>query len=371
MVKSQLKGINKVRKRLKSGAVSTYYYHRTTGKRLLGKPNSPEFAISYAEAESSLKNRNKGKFSGLFLLFKTSPEFRKLADSTQKSYIRSLEKAEAIFGDLPIPALNDPRIKSDFMKWRADVATNSGDRESDNRLSAVSAMITWAVDNGHAHVNHIKGFKRLYKSSRSDTIWEEGDIDTFMSSARLEMQRAMMLAIHTGLRQADILHLKWADYDGKNLTVQIRKNRRGGVQPKPTRIPCTKALGRMLDGMERTSPFILTTPTKRPYGARHFRLAWQRAVATAGLGDSGLHFNDLRGTAITMLAEAGCSIPEIVSITGHKLATATKILEHYLSRTTTLADGAIARFENAPTAEFANRLQTTSAVSPRPEGDSH
>jgi hypothetical protein len=32
-----------------------------------------------------------------------------------------------------------------------------------------------------------------------------------------------------------------------------------------------------------------------------------------------LHFHDIRGTTITMLAEAGCTLPEIVSITGHTL----------------------------------------------------
>jgi hypothetical protein len=60
-----------------------------------------------------------------------------------------------------------------------------------------------------------------------------------------------------------------------------------------------------------------------------------------------LHFNDLRGTAVTLLAEAGCTIPEIVSITGHTLASATQILEKYMARTKTLSDAAMSKFENA------------------------
>lgn len=37
-----------------------------------------------------------------------------------------------------------------------------------------------------------------------------------------------------------------------------------------------------------------------------------------------LHFHDLRGTAITMLAEAGCDAPEIASINGHFLSRCTQ-----------------------------------------------
>lgn len=66
-----------------------------------------------------------------------------------------------------------------------------------------------------------------------------------------------------------------------------------------------------------------------------------------------------------MLAEAGCSVAQIVAITQHSLATATRILEAYLSPTKHLANQAIAQLENAKETEFANRLQP-SATAPIP-----
>ena len=72
-----------------------------------------------------------------------------------------------------------------------------------------------------------------------------------------------------------------------------------------------------------------------------------------------LHFNDLRGTAVTLLTEAGCTIPQVCSITGHTLESANRILRHYLASTEAIAKAAILRFENAPETAFANRLQTT------------
>jgi hypothetical protein len=48
-----------------------------------------------------------------------------------------------------------------------------------------------------------------------------------------------------------------------------------------------------------------------------------------------------------MLAEAGCTVPEIASITGHSLRSVETILEKYLARTRALAESAIAKLENA------------------------
>jgi len=56
-----------------------------------------------------------------------------------------------------------------------------------------------------------------------------------------------------------------------------------------------------------------------------------------------------------MLAEAGCTLPEIVSITGHSLQRAQEILDKYLARTSKLAESAIAKFENVIETDFAKR----------------
>jgi integrase len=118
----------------------------------------------------------------------------------------------------------------------------------------------------------------------------------------------------------------------------------------------------MLDGMKRRSAVVLATTNGRPFTARYFGRQWEATMKLAGLETSPLHFHDLRGTAVTMLAEAGCSVPQIVAITQHSLATATRILEVYMSRTRHLADQAIAQFENAEATEFANRLQTSTPI---------
>ena len=354
-MRTRLSGINTVTKRLSSGATVRYYYHRATGRKLSGEPGSASFLQDYAAAEAATSKRLEGTFSGLMHDYLHSPEFGKRAESTQKEYRRMLAKAEEQFGRMPLAALEDKRVRQDFMSWRAKVAKSSGDREADNRLSVVSAMLSWANENGRIFSNHVLGFRRLYSVDRSELIWMPEHIQSFMDVAPVEMQRALILALHTGQRQGDLLRLTWGNYDGR--AISLRQGKTG----RRVDIPCTRALRRMLDGMNRDAAVILTTKTGQPWKARYFKTQWEAASKAAGISE--LHFHDLRGTAITMLAEAGCTTAQIASITGHSLKTVATILDRYLARTKVLAGEAVALFENATSTEFANRLQTAN-----PEG---
>jgi integrase len=339
--------------------------------RLNGEPGSVQFIADFAKAESTLKSRYIGDtFAGLIREYTCSREFEKLlAVATQREYRRMLTKAEPDFGDMPRDALNDPAVRKDFLDWRAAVARASGDREADNRLSVVSAMLSWAVENGRLDTNHIKGFRRLFHADRSEKIWFPEHVEGFMRAAPVELQRALIIALHTGQRQGDILRLAWTGYDGTALTLKQGKSARAGRPPLTVTVPCTKALRRMLDGMERVSPLILTTRTGQAFKKRYFAHLWEFASRAAGLAD--LHFHDLRGTAVTMLSEAGSNPQQIATITGHSLKTVTTILDRYLARTRGLAEQAIFNWENSPRTEFANRLQTGASTPTSPKGKNH
>ena len=60
--------------------------------------------------------------------------------------------------------------------------------------------------------------------------------------------------------------------------------------------------------------------------------AWYKLSATkscAGLTHP--HFHDLRGTAITVLAENECTNAQIASITGHSMKHIEKIIDTYMA----------------------------------------
>lgn len=358
VVRIRVPGVNTVRKKLATGEAAIYYYHRATGIRINGTPGSAEFVASYAEAEKAMKARLSGDtFNGLVRAYTSSIEFEtKLSEASQREYRRMLTKAEAEFGTMPREVLNDPKVRHDLLEWRAKVARSSGEREADNRLSIISAMLTWAVEHGRLEANQIKGFRRLYHSDRAERIWLPEDIHAFMAVASVELQRALIIALHTGQRQGDILRLAWSSYDGQAITLRQGKGSRGGRLAAMLTVPCTIALKRTLDETPRASPLILTTKTGRAFKKRYFSLLWEDAARQAGLVD--LHFHDLRGTAVTMLSEAGSTPQQIATITGHSLSTVSTILDRYLARTRALAEQAIVNWENSPRTKFANQLQT-------------
>ena len=344
------KGINPVRVRLASGEIKTYFYHRATGTRLAGEPGSPEFIASLAGAENFNQRNRTGNLSGLIRDFESTKQWRRLAESTKVEYRRVFKFWEAEYGTCPYRALEDKAFRADIVRWH-DKFSELKPREADNRVSILARILSWAAKDGPLRVNVLDGFERAYASDRSDIIWLPEQVDAFMAVASPEMQFAMVLALHTGQRQGDIRRFAWTTYDGHSITLRQGKARRIGRAAPVVRVPCTKALKATLDAAPRRAAVMLTTKTGLAFQKRYFAEQWAETCKAAGITD--LHFHDIRGTTVTMLAEASCTLPEIVSITGHTLRRAQEILEKYLARTSRLADSAIAKFENVIETDFA------------------
>lgn len=341
-VRVRLKGINTVRRYRKDGSFALYRYHRATGTLLQGEPGSPEFLASYAAAERRRQERADG-LSVLIRRFEESPEYAEMRESTRKEYRRKLKVVDRKWGTCPLPGLEDRAFRKDALAWRDGIAKRAP-READNLLSALARVLAFALERGELAVNVLDKVKRVYRSDRSEMIWLPEHITAFVRVAPAELVAAMMLGLHTGQREGDLLVLPWSAYDGNRITLRQSKGGRRVV------VPCTAALRRLLDALERRSTLILTTTTGRTWKQKHFQHQWARYAAAAGIVD--LHFHDLRGTAVTMLAEAGCTAPEIASITGHSLDHVGKILDVYLARTAPLAQAAIMKLERR-----AKRLQ--------------
>jgi integrase len=348
-VRIRLKGVNTVRRYRKDGSFALYYYHRASGRALEGEPGTPTFIASYSAAEKAIKDRAKGTIADLIRRFAgplspkletvqidPSPEFIEMAETTQAEYRRKFKVIDRKWGSAPISAFNESEFRKDVLAWRDGIARRAR-READNLVSALARLGSFALDRGEIERNVLDKVRRVYHSDRADKLWLPEHVAAFTKVASAEMQVALMLGMHTGQRQGDLRRLPWSAYDGTRITLRQSKGK------KIVSIRCTRALRALLDKMERKSLLIMTTPSGRAWTKRYFNEHWYEASLDAGITD--LHFHDLRGTAVTMLAEAGCTIPEIAAITGHSLKHVTHILEVYLSRTRALADAAIIKLD--------------------------
>ncbi len=359
----RLKGVNRVRKKLADGTVKIFHYHRSTGTPLPGNPGSPEFLAALAKAEE-VTPKDTGTIRELFRLYQGSLKFEKKRATTQREYRRMLNYLDAEFGDMPLRALRSPKVRGVFLDYQEEIGRDRP-READNRLSVLSLVFTHAASRGRIAENPLKGFEHIYDNDRADKILLEGDITRFMNGAPLELQQAMILALHTGQRYGDLIRMRWSDYDGATLRLCQSKGQRHVA------IHATAALRKMLDGMERKGPFILTRADGRPWHTakddKALGKAWRARCDEVGIADR--HFHDIRGTAVTMLSEAGATPQQIAGLTGHTVKSVYTILEKYLARTPALSKAAIIAFENAPATQFANRLQTTGGAKIRDAGN--
>ena len=334
MARVRLKGVNTVRARLADGRLVTYWYAWKGGPRLVGHPGSPEFVQSYEAAYRQTRKADPKTFHAIISGYKQSRDFVELADKTRKDYLQYIARVEEAFADLPLRALSDPRITSDFIAWRDQLP---GARQRDYAWSVLMRIISWGRDRGLTTYRPPSRMKRTYKSDRADKIWLPQHIEEFRAVASQQLWWALVLALETGQRQGDLIRLPWKSYDGAWL--QLKQQKTG----RRVAIPVSQDLKMTIEAIPHLSPIILTATHGRPWTSDGFRTSWAKATKKAKI--TGLTFHDLRGTAVTRLAECGCTEAEIASITGHSLGSVSAILDRYLARTKGLALAAISKLD--------------------------
>lgn len=333
----RLKGINRVTKRLADGSRATYHYAWKGGPRLPGRPGDPEFVAAYNEAVAQKAKQPRGTLQTILNAYQDSPKFLDLAERTRKDYINHLRKIEAEFGDFPIVALPDRRTRAEFLEWRDKLAVKSR-RQADYVFATFAAIMAWASDRGLIVSNPCERPGKLYRASRSESIWTAADETALFKVAPARIRLAYLLAVWTGQRQGDLLRLTWTAYDGTHIRLKQQKTGRRVV------IPVSGALKAALDNEAKKAVTVLTTTKGTAWTSHGFSATWRKTLAKAKV--AGLTFHDLRGTAVTRLALAGCSEAEIATFTGHSLRDVAAILDsHYLSRDSRLAEAALGKRE--------------------------
>jgi len=335
----ELKGLHIVRIKKPDGRVQTYAYAWRGGPRLSAHIGSPDFIAQFNAAVAARSRPVEGTLFGLIAAYRASSDFTGRAEKTRKDYARYLKMIEERFGGMPLSVVVDPRARGDFKAWRDELAAKP--RAADYAWTVLARVLSHAKDRGVIAVNVCERGGRLYEADRSDKVWTAADIEAFARIASAELGMALLLGLWTGQREGDLLKLPWAAYDGERLRLRQSKTKKRVV------IPCGATLREALDVLRdqrRPSTLILTNTRGRPWTEDGFRTSWGKAAAKAGV--EGLTFHDLRGTAVTRLALAGCSVPEIATITGHSLKDVESILDaHYLGRDVRLAEEAIRKLE--------------------------
>jgi integrase len=343
----RLRGINSVSKKLADGTRRTYWYAWKGGPPLRGEPGTPEFVAGYSRAAATKKPASGKALQSLIDYFQTTTEFTHgIGERTRSDYVKQIKIIEQRFGDFPLSGLADKRARGIFMEWRDELASKSL-RQADYAWTVLARILSVALKRGKIEANPCTAGERLYQSARVDKVWTFEDEEAFLKSSPPHLHLPLLLALWTGQRQRDLLRLSWSAYDGSVIRLRphktiSRKRPRGKAITVPVGAPLKAALDEA--AKSKKSPVILLTTEGTPWTEAGFRASFNKAREKAGV--VGVTFNDLRGTAVTRLALAGCTEPEIATITAHSLKDVCAILDaHYLHRDPELAWNAIRKLE--------------------------
>jgi integrase len=323
MVKVDLKGIAKV-----TAKGHTYWYAWRGGPRLEGSPGSPEFMRSYQQAIEDRRTPDKSRFRALVTLYKESPDYTSLAESTKKRWSYTLDRVAEHFGELRIAQFDRPeKIRPVIGQWRSQYAAHP--RAADHHMQVLRRVLAHAVDPlGKIAENPCEGIEGLYTGDRSEIIWTATNIAALKATCNANIGHAVDLASHTGLRLGDLLRLCWSHVgeDAIVITTGKSKHQREAI------IPLYDDLRAVLAEIPKRSTMILTNSEGRPWKVGGFGSSFNRAKIAAGMGDVNLHFHDLRGTAATRFYVAGLSERVIAEIMGWEEETVAKIIRKYVGR---------------------------------------
>jgi integrase len=323
-------GLHIVSKR-KAGKPLRWYVYAWRGGPLIHKAEGVRPKITAAISDAAAEARKAGRaeqgraatIATLIEGFRGSPEFAKLARSTRTSHATWLARIAEAFGDAPLAAFEDRRIRADVLEWRDQWADKP--RSADAAMQTFSRLLSWGFDRGKLNTNVVKGVGQLYDADRSDVIWEAADFDRIAKVASVEVNEAIALAAFTGLRRGDLVKLPW-DAIGEHAIVWKTAKSRGRNLATVPLMPETKAL--LIRIRERHAAEMAAKPEAKRRPLPETVLAnsrWQSWTAT-GLGSrfddakkaGGLdkHLHDLRGTFVTRCCIAGLNDREIADIVG-------------------------------------------------------
>lgn len=142
---------------------------------------------------------------------------------------------------------------------------------------------------------------------------------------RYWLQELIIFAIQTGMRQDEILSLKWMYVDLERKSVIVAKSKNGERRALPLNPIAYDLL--VSKGQNRKSDYVFPNEAGRKILRRNLMRAFEKAVERAGLVD--FTFHDLRHTFATRLAQRGVDLYTISKLLGHKDIRMTQRYAHH------------------------------------------
>jgi len=135
----------------------------------------------------------------------------------------------------------------------------------------------------------------------------------------------VVIALSTGARYSEIMHLRWKDIDLARGIARLEYTKNRDRRALPLTHHALEVVQELHDCEKRADTDLLF-PREDGLAPMEIRKHWYRALAEAGIED--FRFHDLRHTAASYLAMNGATLAEIADVLGHKTLQMVKRYAH-------------------------------------------
>ena len=315
---------------------------------------------------------------------------RRLSANSKRDYAQKLAVLEAdhpLIWNAPAALVAQPVLRQAYeTTWmKRGIATARG------MMLVLSSAFVWGILSGKVarKDNPARGLKMEQPEPRL-RVGTRREISTLVAAAdaigRPEIGDMVLLGVWTGQRQADRLALQAGQKLGRRRRFHQAKTGAIVAVLEAPELEARLAQTAARRAAAKAAALLAAGPDERRAVEARFahvildeardhrhddgRRRWQpftkyhyphvfaavRAAAVAGVPDgeggwrvepcpslADFRDQDLRDTAVTWMALAEATIPEIIAVTGHTAESATQILKHYLARHPEMADSAIGK----------------------------
>jgi integrase len=222
------------------------------------------------------------------------------------------------FGNIKASEITQQRVE----QFRAHRKAFVGEATINRACAILKAMFNAGVRWGLVRGNPFVGIKFYNESERARTRYlSESERRRLIEACRPDLKAFVIMALKTGLRQAELMRLRWTDVDFSANIFKVATSKSG----KPRFLPLHPDVVEVLNKQPKASPYVFPTDDDRQSWS-YFRKAWDKAIRQAGIEN--FRFHDCRHDFGSQLAMKGVDLLTISRLLGHGSITMTQRYAH-------------------------------------------
>ena len=222
-----------------------------------------------------------------------------------------------------------------------EVRDTSGLYSANRILSLLKILfnkaITWNLFDGRNPADDIEMFQETARDRYITAEEMPGFLKHLQAEPDQDFQDYVMLSLFTGLRQGNILGMKWSQVSFIAKTYSIPRTKNGKPYVADLIEDALGILKRRQEARQTEDDWVFPHPHKPGQRRPRFAYEWSNFTKKAGLVDLRMH--DLRHTHASWLANSGADVAVIQKALGHRQIAQTMRYAHHTGAVVSKAQG--------------------------------